>query len=57
MNVLHVAYGSPRCPVSDQGTGRCGSPAVVPVKIGCQLGVGAYLTVCHYHADVIEETE
>lgn len=55
MKVLHAVYAPPRCPASDEGSGRCVGRATTEIQVADRLGVGVYLKVCAYHADVIEE--
>lgn len=55
--IVTGVYAPPRCPVTDEGTGRCGGRATTLVQVGDRLGVGAYLRVCVYHADLIDDCE
>lgn len=48
--VVHLAVDRARCPMSDDDTDRCTSPATELVRLSAQ----AYVKVCHFHAYVIE---
>lgn len=53
--VLKVFTDTRRCPITDEGAGVCNSPATVLVRVAERFGCGAYMKLCLYHADMVED--